>query len=189
MNAKHMWICLFLVFYSAQSPCTACTWITSGEYRIKSKESLSQLLRAPHNCFTITVLRLNAFEETVVSFHVLTFATQFILVQADDQVKFLAEVTEQISELFNADLDAVKWKEQALDHFLSILKGRQLKELKNCVSVQKEYYSPTCPCRNYSADSWEQIRRLVRSHLMRMDIIASNLKSAMDSQVKSNLFI
>uniref|UniRef100_A0A4W4FEX0 Uncharacterized protein n=1 Tax=Electrophorus electricus TaxID=8005 RepID=A0A4W4FEX0_ELEEL len=167
-----MWICLFLVFYSAQSPCTACTWITSGEYRIKSKESL-----------------LNAFEETVVSFHVLTFATQFILVQADDQVKFLAEVTEQISELFNADLDAVKWKEQALDHFLSILKGRQLKELKNCVSTKEQRHTNMTLKKhfrklkrilkkaNYSADSWEQIRRLVRSHLMRMDIIASNLKT------------
>uniref|UniRef100_A0A4W4FEU6 Uncharacterized protein n=1 Tax=Electrophorus electricus TaxID=8005 RepID=A0A4W4FEU6_ELEEL len=177
MNAKHMWICLFLVFYSAQSPCTACTWITSGEYRIKSKESLSQLQEMG-----------GEFSQVYITFPFKVYAT-IMTTKADDQVKFLAEVTEQISELFNADLDAVKWKEQALDHFLSILKGRQLKELKNCVSVQKEYYSPTCPCRNYSADSWEQIRRLVRSHLMRMDIIASNLKSAMDSQVKSNLFI
>ncbi|KAK1785591.1 hypothetical protein P4O66_018958, partial [Electrophorus voltai] len=126
MNAKHMWICLFLVFYSAQSPCTACTWITSGEYRIKSKESLSQLQEMG-----------GEFSQVYITFPFKVYAT-IMTTKADDQVKFLAEVTEQISELFNADLDAVKWKEQALDHFLSILKGRQLKELKNCAASYPE---------------------------------------------------
>uniref|UniRef100_A0AAY5EVH0 Uncharacterized protein n=1 Tax=Electrophorus electricus TaxID=8005 RepID=A0AAY5EVH0_ELEEL len=175
MNAKHMWICLFLVFYSAQSPCTACTWITS-QYRILSRECLSQLQkmvrhqlqktfnlasspRAPHN--------------------------------TENQVRFLAEVTEQITELFNVNLDSAKWDSGALDNFLNILNTRMLNELKNCVSTKEQRHTNMTLKKhfrklkrilkkaNYSADSWEQIRRLVRNHLTRMDIIASNLKSAL----------
>uniref|UniRef100_A0AAY5EM59 Uncharacterized protein n=1 Tax=Electrophorus electricus TaxID=8005 RepID=A0AAY5EM59_ELEEL len=175
MNAKHMWICLFLVFYSAQSPCTACTWITS-QYRILSRECLSQLQKM-----------VRVFKEAVVSFRVLKFSTQFILVQTENQVRFLAEVTEQITELFNVNLDSAKWDSGALDNFLNILNTRMLNELKNCVSrhtnmTLKKHFRKLkriLKKANYSADSWEQIRRLVRNHLTRMDIIASNLKSAL----------
>uniref|UniRef100_A0AAY5EPQ3 Uncharacterized protein n=1 Tax=Electrophorus electricus TaxID=8005 RepID=A0AAY5EPQ3_ELEEL len=174
MNAKHMWICLFLVFYSAQSPCTACTWITS-QYRILSRECLSQLQKM--------VIKNPKKSERI--FH------NFKKFKTENQVRFLAEVTEQITELFNVNLDSAKWDSGALDNFLNILNTRMLNELKNCVSTKEQRHTNMTLKKhfrklkrilkkaNYSADSWEQIRRLVRNHLTRMDIIASNLKSAL----------
>ncbi|XP_035380977.1 interferon a3-like [Electrophorus electricus] len=115
--------------------------------------------------------------------------------RTENQVRFLAEVTEQITELFNVNLDSAKWDSGALDNFLNILNTRMLNELKNCAASYREtkeqrHTNMTLKKHfrklkrilkkaNYSADSWEQIRRLVRNHLTRMDIIASNLKSAL----------
>ncbi|KAK1785589.1 hypothetical protein P4O66_018956 [Electrophorus voltai] len=182
MNAKHMWICLFLVFYSAQSPCTACTWITS-QYRMLSRECLSQLQKMG-----------GEFSQVYKPFPTSLY-TRIITAKTENQVRFLAEVTEQITELFNVNLDSAKWDSGALDNFLNILNTRMLNELKNCAASYREtkeqrHTNMTLKKHfrklkrilkkaNYSADSWEQIRRLVRNHLTRMDIIASNLKSAL----------
>ncbi|XP_076864043.1 uncharacterized protein LOC143516377 [Brachyhypopomus gauderio] len=185
MNTKHVWICLFLVFYSVQRQCAACKWIKSGQYEMKNEESLSQLkemggeLSRSYKPFPFTL------------YGTITMA------QAEDQVRFLAEVTVQIAELFHADLDAVNWDNRAVDNFLNILNTRQLKELKSCAATYpqtKQQRSIKTTLRkhfrklkkilkkaNYSADSWEQIRGLVRSHLVRMDIIASNLRRLLDT--------
>lgn len=66
------------------------------------------------------------------------------MLQAEDKVRFLAEATEQIINLFStlmSHVDEVQWDSRAVDDFLNILKSRQLKELKTCVSV--EYISYT----------------------------------------------
>lgn len=56
--------------------------------------------------------------------------------QVGDQVRFLAEATEQIVKLFSAHTKAAEWDIRALDSFLNILSTRQQKELQHCVSVQ-----------------------------------------------------
>ncbi|XP_053469067.1 interferon a3-like isoform X2 [Ictalurus furcatus] len=107
--------------------------------------------------------------------------------KAEDQVRFLAEATEQIISLFSA----VSHVDRALDDFLNILKTRQLTELTKCTSTYaKRGRSPTenklrehfrelknfWKKANYSADSLERIRNVVRRHLWRMDFVAANVK-------------
>ncbi|XP_053531435.1 interferon a3 [Ictalurus punctatus] len=113
--------------------------------------------------------------------------------KAEDQVRFLAQATEQIISVFNVShVDEVKWDRSALDDFLNILNTRQLTELTKCTSTYAERagHSPTerklrkhfkklkkfLNEAKYSADSLERIRNVVQHHLWRMDIIAANVK-------------
>lgn len=70
----------------------------------------------------------------------MTFSSQHIFFsQAEDKVRFLAEATEQIISLFRtlmSHVDEVQWDSRRVDDFLNILNTRQLKELKECVSVE-----------------------------------------------------
>nr|NP_001187180.1 interferon alpha [Ictalurus punctatus]ACF07857.1 interferon alpha [Ictalurus punctatus] len=120
--------------------------------------------------------------------------TEIEKAKAEDQVRFLAQATEQIISVFNAvsHVDEVKWDRRALDDFLNILETRQLTELTKCTSTyaKRAGHSPTerklrehfkklkkfLNEANYSADSLERIRNVVQRHLWRMDIIAANVK-------------
>ncbi|KAK7175115.1 hypothetical protein R3I93_002118 [Phoxinus phoxinus] len=113
--------------------------------------------------------------------------------KVEDQVKFLVLTLEQIIHLMDAreDMNAVQWNLKTVDHFLADL-YRQASELKECVAQyhpsHKESYERKIvrhfrnlkkflKKKEYSAQAWEQIRRVVKQHLQRMDIIASNATS------------
>ncbi|XP_027010683.1 interferon a3-like isoform X2 [Tachysurus fulvidraco] len=116
----------------------------------------------------------------------------------EDQIRFLAETTEQIVSLFDilSDLDEVKWDSRTLDNFLNILKYRQLKELEECTAeyaaraghssserkVRRHFkkLKKILKKANYSEHSLEQIRNVVMHHLMRMDIIAANVRQKLE---------
>ncbi|XP_077069945.1 interferon phi 1 isoform X2 [Siphateles boraxobius] len=109
----------------------------------------------------------------------------------EDRVKFLVLTLEHIIDIMDAreDMHAVQWNLKTVDRFLADL-NRQSSELKECVAryhhpSHKESYEKKIKRHfrllkkilkknEYSAQAWEQIRRSVKHHLQRMDIIASN---------------
>ncbi|XP_046894611.1 interferon a3-like [Hypomesus transpacificus] len=104
-----------------------------------------------------------------------------------DQVRFLNESIYQITRLFNGNMQAVKWDSKKLDDFLN-LNYRQFSELKSCVPPQvrpdknlRRYFRKlnrkVLRKMKHSADAWELIRKETKSHLLRLDIIAAQLRN------------
>ncbi|XDV13500.1 hypothetical protein PO909_001892, partial [Leuciscus waleckii] len=113
--------------------------------------------------------------------------------KVENQLKFLVLTLEHIIRLMESresSMNAVQWNQNTLQHFLAGL-SRQSSELKECVAQypsRKESYERKIKSHfrkldkilkkeKYSAQAWEKIRRAVKHHLQRMDIIASNAMS------------
>lgn len=113
--------------------------------------------------------------------------------EVEDQVKFLVLTLDHIISIMEASehMNSQQWNTKTVKYFLKVL-HRQSSELKECVSqYQKDTQKKSYEIRinrhfrdlkkilkkeKYSAQAWEKIRRAVRSHLQRMDIIAANAK-------------
>ncbi|XP_058233447.1 interferon a3-like isoform X1 [Hemibagrus wyckioides] len=182
MNAKQSWTCLyFLLFFIVQERCDACNWMIS-QYREKSGFCLSLLKEMGGEIIT----RHQPFPQMAYN--------EIDKAKTEDQVRFLAEATEHIVNLFStvSDVHEMKWDSRALGSFLNILNYRQLKELKECTATYaarpghssserqlKRHFKKlrkSLKKANYSAMSLERIRNVVLHHLLRMDIIAANVR-------------
>ncbi|XP_060797950.1 interferon a3-like [Neoarius graeffei] len=172
----------FLLFLIVHERCDACDWMMS-QYSMKSRSSLSLLKDMGGEMTSVK----GPFPRLVYN--------EVMKAKAEDQVRFLAEATEQIIVLFSpltAHVDEVKWDGRALDNFLNILDTRQLKELKQCTAAYAERSGRSWSERklrrhfrklkeilkksNYSANSLERIRNVVQQHLGMMDIITANVR-------------
>ncbi|GAA6068840.1 interferon a3-like isoform X1 [Tachysurus ichikawai] len=181
MNTKQSWTCLYLLlFFSVQERSSACNWMIS-QYRVKNGFCLSLLKEMGGEIITCHKPFPNqAYNEINKA-------------NTEDQIRFLAETTEQIVSLFStvSYLDEVKWDSRTLGSFLNILNYRQLKELKECTAkyaraghssserqVRRHFkkLKKILKKANYSAQSLERIRNVVMHHLMRMDIIAATVR-------------
>nr|QPZ44520.1 interferon phi 1 [Culter alburnus] len=170
-----MWTYMFVILLTLQSQCSACEWL--GRYRMISNESLS-LLKEMGGKYS---------EDTKVSFPGRLY-NMIDNAKMEDQVKFLVLTLDHIIRLMDAreHMNSVQWNLQTVEHFLTVL-NRQSSDLKECVG---RYHKPSQPYekklnrhfkilkkvlkkKEYSAQAWEQIRRAVKHHLQRMDIIAS----------------
>ncbi|KAG7459661.1 hypothetical protein MATL_G00213050 [Megalops atlanticus] len=109
--------------------------------------------------------------------------------QVEDKITFLSETFDQIIKLFNGNLDAMAWNKQKLDHFLAVL-DRQSRELKTCVPSSRKYEKrltryfsklkkDVLKQRNFDSPSWELVRKEVRRHLQRLDLISASVKKEM----------
>ncbi|XP_071029419.1 interferon a3-like [Oncorhynchus clarkii lewisi] len=103
----------------------------------------------------------------------------------EDKVIFLKETIYQITKLFDGNMKSVTWDKKNLDDFLNILE-RQLENLNSCVSPAmkperrlKRYFkklnSKVLRKMNYSAQAWELIRKEMKRHLQRLDILAAQM--------------
>ncbi|KAJ8345463.1 hypothetical protein SKAU_G00296560 [Synaphobranchus kaupii] len=110
--------------------------------------------------------------------------------QVDDKVKFLHESIDQIIELFDGNLDTVTWNRLKLEHFLTAL-DRQSRELQKCVSSASKYErrlnryfrklkKNVLKQRKYDSHSWELIRKEVRRHLQRLDLISAAMERSVN---------
>ncbi|XP_060753492.1 interferon a3-like isoform X1 [Tachysurus vachellii] len=185
MNTKQSWTCLYLLlFFSVQERSSACKWMT-GQYRVKNDWCLSLLKEMGGEIIT------NNHQPFPDQAYI-----EIRKAKTEDQIRFLAEATEQIVSLFNilSDLDEVKqqkWDSKKLYTFLNILNYRQLKELEECTAeygarvgrssserkVRRHFkkLKKILKKANYSAHSLELIRNVVMHHLMRMDIVAASV--------------
>ncbi|CAB1444633.1 unnamed protein product [Pleuronectes platessa] len=69
------------------------------------------------------------------------------------------QVLEEVVLLFEEDHSAASWDERRLEDFLNVM-SRQAVGLRSC---------------DYSAESWELIRKEIKVHLMRSDLLLSSL--------------
>ncbi|XP_051572187.1 interferon phi 1 isoform X2 [Myxocyprinus asiaticus] len=163
-----------------KSQCNACEWLS--RYKMISSESLTLLSQMGAE-YSVENVQFPGPLYTLIG-----------KATVEDQVRFLALTLEQIIQLMDAreHMNSVKWNHKTIDNFLSVL-HRQSSELKECVaqyhkSSHKKAYEirikrhfrdlmKILKKKEYSAQGWEQIRRAVRSHLNRMDIIASHAKT------------
>uniref|UniRef100_A0A8C9V7A8 Interferon a3-like n=1 Tax=Scleropages formosus TaxID=113540 RepID=A0A8C9V7A8_SCLFO len=98
---------------------------------------------------------------------------------APERLSFLSEMIHKIKKLFNDNLEAVTWKRAELERFQDAL-YRQSHELHACVSHAvnemlrvyfKKLHKEILKGMNYSSHSWELIRKVVRQHLQRLELL------------------
>ncbi|KAG9279071.1 interferon a3-like [Astyanax mexicanus] len=174
MSSVQIWLCLVFVCCSAQRQDYACKWMTS-QYGTVNGVALSLLRQMGGKiCSEIVPFPERLYKNMEMS-------------TAADQLGFMAEVVEQILNLFDHYDDAAGWDTGALDKFLHN-ESRQLIELKNCAAAhpnpRRKAYKVKRHFRqlkkilrknNYNGESWEKIRRAVLLHLTRMAVMTGHV--------------
>ncbi|XP_062331299.1 interferon a3-like [Osmerus eperlanus] len=160
-----------LVCLCSQSLSLKCRWL---DQKFKETNAICLgLLHIMGGDFTEEMRNIPAFPEGLY--------TQTSNAAGDDKAWFMLQVLEEILELFNEDLDSVTWEEIRLEHFLSVL-DTQKEGLKSCIVTKKKkskklqmYFkrleNHILKEMGYSAKAWELIRKVVRRHLNRLDVI------------------
>ncbi|XP_067089427.1 interferon phi 1 isoform X2 [Osmerus mordax] len=154
-----------------------CDWLRYS-YRLLSAESL-KMLQEMGGDYTE--------DASPVPFPESQYKKMIYSAEPKDQVRFLNESIYQITELFNGNMQAVKWDSKKLDDFLNLI-HRQFYNLKSCVPPQvkpdmnlKRYFRKlnrkVLRKMKYSANAWELVRKETKSHLLRLDIIAALLRN------------
>ncbi|KAF7657417.1 hypothetical protein LDENG_00026860 [Lucifuga dentata] len=77
---------------------------------------------------------------------------------AEDQLKFIVQVLEEMTDLFEQDWSSVSWEENTVENFLNIV-NQQVDGLHAC---------------SHSAEAWELIRKELRIHLERVHMLAAS---------------
>uniref|UniRef100_A0AAZ3SK95 Uncharacterized protein n=1 Tax=Oncorhynchus tshawytscha TaxID=74940 RepID=A0AAZ3SK95_ONCTS len=100
--------------------------------------------------------------------------------EVEDKVRFRKEVIYKITKLFDGNMKSITWDKKNLDDFLKILE-KQFENLNSCVSKGrlKRYFKKlnrtVLRKMNYSAQVWELIRKEMKRHLQRLDILVAQL--------------
>uniref|UniRef100_A0A8C8ERZ8 Uncharacterized protein n=1 Tax=Oncorhynchus tshawytscha TaxID=74940 RepID=A0A8C8ERZ8_ONCTS len=112
--------------------------------------------------------------------------------EVEDKVRFRKEVIYKITKLFDGNMKSVTWDKKNLDDFLKILE-KQFENLNSFLFNFVRHVSPAMkPERrlkryfkklnrtvlrkmNYSAQVWELIRKEMKRHLQRLDILVAQL--------------
>ncbi|KAI7803404.1 interferon phi 1 isoform X1 [Triplophysa rosa] len=179
MKQTKMWTYIFVTLLTLQSQCSACEVLR--RYRLISNESLTLLLQMGADHPTQRVPFPGSLYKYMDN------------AKVEDQVRFLTLTLDHIIDLMDAkeQMSSVKWNPKTVDNFLNVL-HRQSSDLKECAArYQKASHTSyerrikrhfkvlkkILKKKEYSAWAWEQIRRAVRSHLQRMDIMTSNAKT------------
>ncbi|XP_026063378.1 interferon a3 isoform X1 [Carassius auratus] len=180
MKQTQMWTYICVIFLTLQSQCSACRWL--DRYGTVSAESLT-LLREMSGQY-----HENVWVDFPGTLYNLTEKAE-----VEDQVRFFVLTLDHIINLMDDSehMNSAQWNLTKVKYFLEVLQ-RQSSELKECVvqyqkPLKKESYEigikrhfrtlkKILKKEKYSAHAWEQIRRAVRSHLQRMEIIANNTK-------------
>nr|QYB23507.1 interferon a1 [Scleropages formosus] len=145
------------------------SWI-QHRYGILSRETLSYLDRMGGEYSNATV---------PVPFPSSIYRTA-LTAPMQERLSFLSEMIHKIKKLFNDNLEAVTWKRAELERFQDAL-YRQSHELHACMSSGsknemlrvyfKKLHKEILKGMNYSSHSWELIRKVVRQHLQRLELL------------------
>uniref|UniRef100_A0A8C6SQK3 Uncharacterized protein n=1 Tax=Neogobius melanostomus TaxID=47308 RepID=A0A8C6SQK3_9GOBI len=135
------------------------------EYR---DSSLAQLNAMANN--TISINSTEDYEDAV------TFPNELYnqASKAEERLRFVVQLLEEIFALFDGeDQTFVSWQEMAVDDFLNVI-TQQADGLRSCVSgpwqliVLGKHFDKTT---GHSAETWEWIRKEVKLHLLRSDML------------------
>ncbi|XP_034414848.1 interferon phi 4 [Cyclopterus lumpus] len=163
------------VFSSASS--LSCRWM-HHKFRQHSNNSLDLIERMAHTS-------TNTTEDAEVSFpH--NLYNQASEASAEDKLRFTVQILEEMAALFEEDHSNASWEENTVDHFLIVV-TQQADGLHSCIKSHGHkkknkklhmYFkrlSHILEQMGHSAESWELIRKEMKTHLMRADQLASSL--------------
>ncbi|XP_069370718.1 interferon a3-like [Paralichthys olivaceus] len=180
MLNRIFFVCLCLCLYSAGSA-MSCRWM-DHKFRQYSKNSLDLLDMMAHN--SINTTEDAEVEETVALPEHLY--SQVSNASAEDRLGFTVQVLKEVAALFEEDSSSASWEEKQMDDFLNIV-TQQADGLRSCIVSHshmknkklhmyfKRLSRHVLKQMDYSAESWELIRKEIKNHLMRSDLLISSL--------------
>ncbi|XP_034425782.1 interferon a3-like [Hippoglossus hippoglossus] len=168
-------VCLGL---SVAGSALSCRWMDQ-KFKQLSENSLDLLEMMAHNS-------TNSTEDVEVSFPEDLYS-QKSKASDEDKLALTVQVLEEVVLLFEEDHRAASWGERRLDDFLNVM-SRQADGLRSCI-VSHIHKKKNKKLRmyfkrlsrhllhrlDYTAESWELIRKQIESHLMRSDLLLSSL--------------
>ncbi|XP_056286094.1 interferon a3-like [Pseudoliparis swirei] len=176
MLSRMLLVFLSLSLFSSASS-LSCRWM-DHKFRQHSHNSLDLIERMAHNSTKTT-------EDVEVNFphHLYSQASK---ASAEDKLRFTIQILEEMAALFEKDHSNASWEEITVDHFLIVV-TQQADGLHSCVKSHghkkqnkklRMYFkrlSHIMEQMGHSAESWELIRKEMKTHLMRADQLASSL--------------
>ncbi|KAL3051773.1 hypothetical protein OYC64_001912 [Pagothenia borchgrevinki] len=104
---------------------------------------------------------------------------------AEDRLHFLVQILKEMVVLFEEDTSKASWEENTEENFFQFL-TRQEQGLRSCIGTHKKenrklhrYFqrlsSHVLKKMDHSAEAWELIRKKMKTHLVRADLLASSL--------------
>ncbi|XP_055006002.1 interferon a3-like [Boleophthalmus pectinirostris] len=158
----------------------SCRWIEHnyGDYRDNSLVLLSAVGNNSISSFNSTE---DADLQDTVAFpnELYNHASNAI---TEERLRFMAQLLDEIVSLFEEDQSAASWHESAVDDFLNVI-TQQADGLRSCVTNQSSkrknkklslYFkrlSTLLEQMGHNAEAWEWIRREVKLHLQRADLL------------------
>ncbi|XP_029132646.2 interferon a3-like [Labrus bergylta] len=183
MLGRILCVCVFLGVFSAGSP-LSCKWM-DHKFRQFSKTSLDLLDTMAHNS-------TNSTEDAEVK-HTVSFPHE-LYSQADkaaaaDKLSFTVQVLNEMETLLNKNHSSASWEEKTVDSFLGVV-SRQADGLHSCIRshghkkhnkklhMSFKRLSHVLEQMGHSAEAWELIRKEIKTHLMRADLLITSLLTA-----------
>ncbi|XP_056221226.1 interferon a3-like [Seriola aureovittata] len=177
-------VCLFVGLFSAGSS-LSCRWM-DHKFRQYSKNSLDLLDTMVNNS-------TNTTEDAEVE-HTVAFPndlySQASKASAEDKLGFTVQVLDEVAVLFDEDHSNASWEEKTEKDFLGVV-TQQADGLRSCIGSHshkkknkkvhmyfKRLSRHVLEGMGHSAESWELIRKEIKSHLMRVDQLVSSLLTA-----------
>ncbi|XP_034435455.1 interferon a3-like [Hippoglossus hippoglossus] len=181
MLNRIFFVCLCLCLYSAGSA-MSCKWM-DHKFKQFSENSLDLLDMMVHNSTNTTedaeVEENVAFPEDLYS--------QVSQASAQDKLGFTVQVLNGVADLFEKDYSSASWEERRVDDFRNIV-TQQADGLRSCIASHspkknnkklhmyfKRLSNQVLKQMDYSAESWELIRKESKNHLMRSYLLISSL--------------
>ncbi|XP_054455170.1 interferon a3-like [Anoplopoma fimbria] len=177
MFTRILLVCLSLSLYSSGSS-LSCRWM-DHKFRQHSKNSLDLIETMAHNS-------TNTTEHAEVNFPNDLYS-QASRSSAEDKLSFTVHILEEMAALFEEDHSNASWEESTVDHFL-ILVTQQADGLHSCITSHghkkknkklhmyfKRLSRHVLEQMGHSAESWELIRKQMKTHLTRADQLVSSL--------------
>ncbi|XP_068161553.1 interferon a3-like [Antennarius striatus] len=180
MLNRVFFICLSLSLY-CEGAFQSCRWI-DNRFKQCSEKSLALLDSMARNSTNPTE---DAAAEDTVAFPNNLYH-QASNASAEDKINFLVQMLNQTSALFEEDQSTASWKENTAENLINIL-TRQADGLRACFGSHghknnkklnmyfKRLSSHILKKMGYSAEAWELIRKEIKTHLMRADLLVSSL--------------
>ncbi|KAM4715174.1 interferon a3-like [Anableps anableps] len=182
MLGRIFFTCVFLGLFCACSS-LSCRWM-DHKFRQYSGNSFNLLDMMANNSTNSTE------EQNTVAFpH--NLYSQASKASAEGKLSFAVQILKEVSALFEEDQSSTSWQEVTVENFLNVV-NKQADELHSCIGAQGEtkkkntklhlYFkrlsNETLKKMGHSAEAWELIRREVRVHLVRADLLVSSLISS-----------
>uniref|UniRef100_A0A8C6SSJ1 Interferon a3 n=1 Tax=Neogobius melanostomus TaxID=47308 RepID=A0A8C6SSJ1_9GOBI len=156
----------------------SCRWM-ERKYQEYRDSSLAQLNAMANN--TISINSTEDYEDAVTFPNELY--NQASKAVAEERLRFVVQLLEEIFALFDGeDQTFVSWQEMAVDDFLNVI-TQQADGLRSCISSQSHkkknkklnlYFkrlTTHVEQMGHSAEAWEWIRKEVKLHLLRSDML------------------